>query len=406
LSLCARAGAFFILGLILLWGIKSFSSTSKVSWKFLLQSSAAVLLGFLLNSILIKVVATPGHSSFSNFAYVFYGLIEGGDWRQAIIDYPYLSSLPISEATQKIYSLAFDALKENPFKLVLGMIRAWKVFLFENYVFSFVDNLPLNVVLQILSILGIYFSLINFQNLFYSLVVFSTVGILLSVPFLPPWDTVEMRAYASTMPFTCILPVIGFAHIAHYSNSYLNIRLPKFLIASGSFRKFPKLLFTFSLLFVFLCIVPPIVIKNAVHRPQFPDVVCPNEMEKLYIRTSSGSSLDIFADKDPTNIYIGVSSASPVGVHVSQFKEDLGSGGYPELAKEATLDVETSHPVTFWHTFDLREWGSIWLVSPSDIMPKSFGIAAACGHKVVTSGDVVKSNVFHVRSIIKLREKS
>ncbi|NEQ25145.1 MAG: hypothetical protein F6K28_39905 [Microcoleus sp. SIO2G3] len=125
LALNARAGAFFVLPALILWGSWSFRGTARFSWRFLLGGASVVLLGFILNSILLKVIGSADSMAFSNFSYTLYGLIVGGGWTQVIQDHPELSSMSDTEAAQKIYALAFEALRANPFALVIGSLRAW-----------------------------------------------------------------------------------------------------------------------------------------------------------------------------------------------------------------------------------------------------------------------------------------
>ncbi len=41
----------------------------------------------------------------------------------------------------------------------------------------------------------------------------ATVGVLLSVPFVPPIDSNAMRAYAATIAFTAMLSALGIVHL-------------------------------------------------------------------------------------------------------------------------------------------------------------------------------------------------
>jgi len=78
LALNARAGAFFVLPLLVLWGMWLFRGRSRLSLRFLVEGIGVVLLAFAINLLLLKVLAPEGSTAFSNFSYTFYGLVVGG----------------------------------------------------------------------------------------------------------------------------------------------------------------------------------------------------------------------------------------------------------------------------------------------------------------------------------------
>ena len=140
LALNARAGAFFILPVIILWGAWSFRGVARVSWRFLIGGAGVVLFGFILNSILLKIIGSPHGMAFSNFSYTLYGLIVGGTWTQVMVDHPEIKALAEPELSRRIYALAFEALRAHPLSLASGLCRAWQQFMLEDYVFSFISN--------------------------------------------------------------------------------------------------------------------------------------------------------------------------------------------------------------------------------------------------------------------------
>ena len=63
--------------------------------------------------------------------------------------------------------------------------------------------------LNVLLLTGVIVAWRNHRQPLALLSVFGWAGILLSVPFAPPWDADNMRAYAATLPFVVALPSIG-----------------------------------------------------------------------------------------------------------------------------------------------------------------------------------------------------
>ena len=364
LALNARAGAFFILPVLILWGAWSFRGTTRFSWRFLLGGTSAVLLGFLLNSILNKIIGAPDAIAFSNFSYTLYGLIVGSNWTQVLKNYPELSSLSDSEAARRIYDLAFEALRANPLGLVTGCLRAWDHFLFKDYVFSFISNLKGNFLLQLLSVIALFHCYRQRQEPHNSLLIAATFGILLSVPFAPPWDG-GIRVYAATLPFFSVLPALGFETLAR------GLKSPK-LIEASILDNSPQFLISFSSILAVFIFVAPITTKVFSHVPQFSTLSCPEGTEAVYLRVISGSSINLVADNSLRTTHLP-------DVRLSDFKEgltNLAENGYPDLAKElANLGSST----TIMNAFDLNSFGAIWLITDSNKMPKEKGIVGICG---------------------------
>ena len=68
------------------------------------------------------------------------------------------------------------------------------------------------VALNGLMIAGVLVLIRNRHNRLARLHIAAWTGILLSVPFVPPWDTDNMRAYAATMAFIVTLPLLGLSY--------------------------------------------------------------------------------------------------------------------------------------------------------------------------------------------------
>jgi hypothetical protein len=88
IALTARAGAFFILPIIVLWlGI---NYRNALGWrKPMVVGITVVVIGMMANLVMVKVVGSPGGVPFSNYSYALYGLASGNKgWGQVMVDYP------------------------------------------------------------------------------------------------------------------------------------------------------------------------------------------------------------------------------------------------------------------------------------------------------------------------------
>lgn len=292
-ALNARAGAFFSLPLIVAWGMWAFRGKRLFSVSFVIYGSAAVVMGFALNYFILEIVSDTG-MVFSNFPYVFYGLITGGDWKSYSIDHPELYMLTEAELAKRMMSDSLAILKENPYRLFWGILRAWRAAIIgtEGPVFSFIwirsteftniincfssNGLAglknclqlypygiLNfisvflcfILLNILSFLSIIRIQKYFKNPQYSLLMFAGVGIFLSIPFAPPWDGDTFRVYASTIPIIAAFPMFGLV-ILQTKLKYKGAIGEKFY-GNGFF-----ILYILSGLLIVTCSAGPLFIKH------------------------------------------------------------------------------------------------------------------------------------------------
>lgn len=250
LALNTRAGAFFILPAIILWAGSVFRTPKGFSLRVATGCAAAVLLGFAVNGAQLSLVGTPT-AAFSNFAYSLYGLVFSGSWVSALQQHPDLAVLSPVEQANRVYLLAWEQIRANPLVLLAGSLRAWTAFfvghsgtwyshllypsaeladagvmLQAEGVVAMFRQQPLRVLLDVaggkiwplwlnvLLVTGLIVAWRNRRHPLALLTIFGWAGILVSVPFVPPWDADSMRAYAATLPFMIALPCLGVLYDA------------------------------------------------------------------------------------------------------------------------------------------------------------------------------------------------
>ena len=388
LALNARAGAFFILPAIILWGAWSFRGANRFSLRFLLGGTSIVFLGFILNSILLKFLGSPDAIAFSNFSYVLYGLITGNDWTQVLQDYPALNEMNEAEAAQKIYALVFDVLRTHPFALFTGSFRAWQQFLFEDYIFSFVRNLKANFFLQILSLIALFACYKQRRESNASLMLAVVLGILASVPFVPPWDTDVMRAYAATLPIIAILPALGLAFLTETMEWQSLVKVPKQDNSS-------QYLLVFSLILTVFVFFSPITTKLFSRASKFASISCQDGTPAVYVRIIPGSFIQLVADDSIRQTHLPK-------VRLSDFRNRLApiNISAPDLAKElASLNSSTTIAQSL-NLINLKQ-PMIWLIANSFMLPKERQIVGVCG-KWSTNLQVQQYAFFYADSIQKV----
>lgn len=215
LALNARAGAFIVLPLLVLWmGMRWAAEGRRFSWAAAGLGAGVVVAGFVANRELLEALGGSGAASFSNFASVLYGLVMGGDWTLAFQQHPELSRLSPAAQSQEVYRLAFAQIVAHPSSVVVGALRAWASFVPS--AFSFAANatpktfeLRAAYALSLLAVAGLRTVWLDRRQPQGGMLMAVLIGTLLSVPFVPPWDSDLMRAYAATLPFIALLPALG-----------------------------------------------------------------------------------------------------------------------------------------------------------------------------------------------------
>lgn len=263
LAVSARAGAYFVFPLLVLWVGWIFRGTRRFSVKAALMAFLVIALTFILSSTVLRVlIGAETGSSFGNFSYVLYGQVRGGTgWHSAI------DILGTRDST-KVYEAAIQYFLQHPFSFFLAAIKSYRDFFLPGSVGIFVfstygDQALLGYVLWLaglgLLLFGLFKLIKSDQPNVSSLLISCFVGLMLSIPFLPPIDG-GPRFYASTMPFFFALVSIG---IGSHTRSSFSPTFYKESISSGHI-----VARSLSVLFLVLAIPIPILNRYIQNTPE------------------------------------------------------------------------------------------------------------------------------------------
>ncbi len=206
LGLNTRAGAFFVLPILLLWGGIYLNPTKRyLCWQSILFGILGVVFGSFIPWFLVTLLGSSDNILHANFILHLYAMAKGSlDWSLFFKDYPTLCQyVETRECSKKIFTLVLSSFLESPsvlIKLYLNQLNAYWIHLL-NMLFSFNQFAPI-----LFSIGGIW-SLYQRKNALLSLYVFSCIGIWLSSPFLLPYG--GMRTFITTIPFEYIFVAVG-----------------------------------------------------------------------------------------------------------------------------------------------------------------------------------------------------
>ncbi len=294
LALNARAGAFFILPFLLLWILK-IQNEQKIKWKNIFVSLCCMFLAFLITSLFMHYFGEGKNIPFSNYVYILYGLARGGaGWTQIMTDHPEIFSLKEIELTKEIWSLTYQLIVQRPQDFIFAFLKQY-IYMFDisqttKNVFSFVNSETHSLIilvqsfLYLLSIIGC-FSLKKRDRKFSYLIIFSLIGILISVPFVTIQDTYYMRAYAATMPFVVLLPCLGIDFITRKKpfNVHQKENNGKGFIA-------------FIVLILLATLFYPIVINRENQFSNSKTLRCEKDESHIIFSVNKGSSIRIFPE--------------------------------------------------------------------------------------------------------------
>jgi hypothetical protein len=389
LALNARAGAFFTLPLLLLWGGWMFREEGQqFSFRFLAISSAVVFAGFILNLILVRLLAAPSGIPFSNFSYTLYGLASGGNsWHYVLEIHPELQALPDSERSGIVYQMAFDLIRTEPGLLVKGALYNWSMLFSDTWysAYSFVggEKRISRKISQwgifVLCVLGLIRWSRKLDDPLTSLVGVSALGILISVPFLPPTDAYRMRAYAASLIVFGLLPALGLV---------FGMERLKFLRSTkldhGS--AMPGALVGFTTLLVPAVLLGPLVIKGLGHSPRSAQRSCATGSDMISVRFDGGTHFNILRERQPGLDWLP-------DFHIGRFRQNVHSLPDPNMIEWAEgLDPLTS----VFYTLDFRSSERVLVVVPTALLPSPSSLWQACGERE-TDPNLESYNIFYAR---------
>jgi hypothetical protein len=372
LALNARAGAFLALPLLILWSGWAFREEAQhYSLRFLAVSSMVVLAAFAVNLILVRLLASPSGIPFSNFSYTLYGLASGGNsWHYVLEIHPELQTLPDSERSGIVYRMAFDLIREEPGLLVKGAFYNWSMLFSDTWysAYSFVggERRVLRNIAQwgiiALCVFGLFRWFRKPDDPLTSLVGIWVVGILISVPFLPPTDAYRMRPYAASMIVFGLLPALGLLFGMETLKLQKKIRPVQGYETSGA-------LVVFTSLLAFVALLGPFFVKSLVNPPQFDERNCASESATISIRFDEGTHFNILREKEPGLDWMP-------NFHLGRFRQNAHSLPDPNMIAWAEgLDPLTS----VFYTLDYISNQKVLVVSSTADLPSPNSSQQICG---------------------------
>jgi hypothetical protein len=283
LAVSVRAGAFFIFPLLILWAGWAWRGTRRFSARHAGLALLTVVLTYLaLNTAYNKLTVEPGGFPFGNFAFTIYGQVNGGaGYHKAFEDLGVRNPAVILRAAERFFVA-------HPQGFAVGAAKAYRDFLSPLWgIFGFgltSGDIALAILLCLLLLFGLYRLVRQWALPDSPLLLAGFIGILLSVPFLPPIDG-GIRIYASTMPLIYVIPAIAVAALLRVET-----------LPTGEPRLAP-LTSLLAGLIGFLTVLTPIAVLYLTPRPLAVEPSCPAGQVPYHVVTSEGSYIDLVPNR-------------------------------------------------------------------------------------------------------------
>ncbi len=288
IAVSARAGAFFIFPLLVVWVGWIYRGGNRFSVKASIYTFILIIAVYLsINTLFPRLVGVPKDSSFGNFAYAIYGQVRGGTgWHSAIEDLG-------TRDPNIVYQAAFDFFREHPLSLLIGFVKSYRDFFLPGHstIFPFaISGHPTWEAYVIwfgtmgILLLGLYRLIKRIRMNLSSFILVGFVGMFLSIPFLPPVDG-GGRFYASTVPFFFVVPAIGLSYTTQGKHSF-NQHMPSRLFRSG------------AVVLILLTVISPLLIYFSAEPPKSSGISsCALHQEEYRIQIYPDSYLNFIQNE-------------------------------------------------------------------------------------------------------------
>lgn len=418
LALCSRMGALLILPLLLLWGAfgmglpqrrQSRTSHYHFSIAFAVQAAAAILLGFLLNSLLTRVLSSQEHISFGNYSFVLYGLLKGGNWQSIFQDYPDTVVGTATERARIAYQICWEFIRQHPFSLLWGSLRAvvtlpWRgsQLLVPAAVTQPLYAILVNAIARPTLLLGLIACARFWRYPLAGLMLVVLLGTLVSAPLAPVWDA-GLRPYAATIMAYYALMALGMGVAWQWFRHRNSDSMRGWAAIEPLFQSVPRrdaaeiqslnfldrvglsksAIMALALTLVF--VLGPIGIK-AIATPSPRLAACPTGTEARLIHIHPQSVLHLITEEEAAHTYLPE-------ILISDFRRGLSRLQlFPGLI-QALGDLKP-------HNTLLQSTSAGLTVMPTELVPKQIGYYTACGtFQSFKSNQLTESRFFQVSSL-------
>jgi hypothetical protein len=387
LSLNVRPGAMFVLPALLIWGGVFFRQEKRFSISFILFGAVLIASVFALNKLMIYILAGPGKTAFSNFSWALYGLVSGGQsWSYIFQTHPEVLS---QDSNTAVYKLVFEQLIQNPLLTLQGAFKYWRMFFSNTWynAYSFVagENYQVNEAarwsMYFLGLLGIMKWTKKRDDPYVNLAILGGLGVLASVPFVPPTDAYRVRLYAATIPFFGLIPAMGIA--------FLREKLPDRFFRNHeqiASNLIPSILI--SILLVISMLAAPSALRSTGKSPFLKHIACMEGLDGVAIRFDEGTFINIHRENSTFIDWMP-------NFHASIFRSNAHALADLNLTNKLK---ELNPPFTVFYSLDFLSNQQALINIQTSLLPEPRNFLYLCG-SWDNDPEIAAYRLFHADSI-------
>jgi len=387
-ALSVRAGAFFVLPAIAIWAGLAFRKKKAFDWKTFLVIFLSMSMAFLLVNIVVpRFLVGNSTSTLGNFAYSLYGQAKGGVGTiQGVHD---LGTTDPAVILRHALSIIYH----HPSGIIIGTLKAFSDFFLpvEDGIFNLITfnsqwiKWLFWTFNSILLIGGIVYCLRNYKKPIFSLIPACFLGLLFSLPFVPPVGN-GSRLYAGSIPFFFILPALGFIAIWNEKRTFP-------IISEDKGNSFFFSVTGISMLLLLLISVLPVLIRYLSVTPSYVEAECPASQVPFVVQLYQGSFVDIQQGDKPDCGMVPNLCLSDFEVNDPDEVNDDYFQGLVQLAKDSKNGMRITASV------DLISLNYFFFVGTPNLLPASNyeGLVSGCATRI----DSRYQQVLWIESIAK-----
>jgi hypothetical protein len=317
LALCARPGAMLTIPALVVGAFVASPRGQPRRWVLPVALVLAALAAALVNSLLSRAVGKPESVSVSYAVYILHSIVLGGTWKDALNRY--------GDNRAAAWHVVTGQIMAHPLSLLSGIARSLSAVVLRGYLFSFVVYRWLNVLLHLAFATGVVAVLVKLRSDRRTWWLFAFLaGLAASMPFLPPWDTDNMRAYAASIPLIAFTVAVGVhAGLAMYgasrfAQSRRQAAFPANPPAPSAYRE-PRGLgnlvtVLLAAVLVLCALIPPLLRK--------PDRPLPADLEDIYYAGRSEGTIS-YSPRIALRLFSGDAPSGGPALELARFKAGL-----------------------------------------------------------------------------------
>ena len=398
LALNARNGAFFVLPLVAIWLAWLMKKDGRISWRYLGWSVLAMAAAFLLTKGVSLLVTDPNNNGDYHLAMQLYDLVTGGnDWNALFNQHHELAGLTTNQILIQSIGIDYRYFLAHPTSLMKGLYVNWISYFQEDNrgAYSFLGGTSstasqvARIVMLLLGASGLFVCYRQRNRPESWLILAASLGNFLSIPFVPPLNTFNLRLFAATIWVEGIVPALGLTFWLHEITRKRWPRLDQELLSAPATGGSGILIYSAAL--VLLVGAGPLL----THAAAAPTVLaaqtqsCPAGQTTVFTRIEPGSYLGLVDNADPRGSLLPYVR---LAFFKSKFHNLSTSLLYPEIDS-------LNAPTAMIYDIDLVSDNRIWVFAPLQMLPQQTGIVKVCGHYKVKPIHLVNDYFFYADSI-------